>query len=228
MRGAVHSLPIRLHGVVLNEAQRQLWVGITEAVLWLGYGLSESGCDSSQGQNSCLFSTASTPALGPTQPLISSFPAVNGHWPLISMMMLRMRGSRLLRPHTSTLCGVKLIKCRAFCLVGCYAYNLLRVNRRSYLLRAGSLLHSFFDPDDGGHVFHRNGGWLSKEYTTLHPRREKDVWHNFSTCFTLVCFSAYYLTLKMEATCYSEKSIACQQTTRPYIPEDRITTADRT
>jgi hypothetical protein len=38
--------------------------------------------------------------------------------------------------------------------------------------------------------------------------------------FTLVPFSAYSPTLKMEATCSSETSVDFQRTTRSYIPED--------
>jgi hypothetical protein len=37
---------------------------------------------------------------------------------------------------------------------------------------------------------------------------------------TLVSCSAYSLTLKMEAICYSETSVDFQRTTRRYIPED--------
>jgi hypothetical protein len=39
--------------------------------------------------------------------------------------------------------------------------------------------------------------------------------------FTLVSYSAYSSTLKMEATCSSETSVDFQLTTRRYIPEDR-------
>jgi hypothetical protein len=38
---------------------------------------------------------------------------------------------------------------------------------------------------------------------------------------TLVSCSAHSLTLKMEATCYSETSVNFWQTTQHYIPEDR-------
>jgi hypothetical protein len=42
-----------------------------------------------------------------------------------------------------------------------------------------------------------------------------------ATCFMLLSCSAYFLTLKMEAICSSEKSVHFQWTTRRYIPEDR-------
>jgi hypothetical protein len=42
----------------------------------------------------------------------------------------------------------------------------------------------------------------------------------FPPAFTLVSCSAYYSTLKMEAICSSETSVAIQRITRPYIPED--------
>jgi hypothetical protein len=45
---------------------------------------------------------------------------------------------------------------------------------------------------------------------------------NLPLDFTLVSCLSYSSTLKMEATCYSEKSVDIQQTTRRYIPEDRI------
>jgi hypothetical protein len=38
--------------------------------------------------------------------------------------------------------------------------------------------------------------------------------------FTLVSCSAYFLTLKMEATCSSETSVDFQRTTRRFIPDD--------
>jgi hypothetical protein len=44
--------------------------------------------------------------------------------------------------------------------------------------------------------------------------------HLLATCFTLVSSLAYSLTLKMEATCFSETSVDFQRTTRFYIPED--------
>jgi hypothetical protein len=43
-----------------------------------------------------------------------------------------------------------------------------------------------------------------------------------ATCFTLVSWFAYSLALKMEVTWSSETSADYQQTTRHYIPEDRI------
>jgi hypothetical protein len=39
----------------------------------------------------------------------------------------------------------------------------------------------------------------------------------FATCFELVSCLAYTSTLKMEATCFSETSVAFQRTTRRYI-----------
>jgi hypothetical protein len=42
-----------------------------------------------------------------------------------------------------------------------------------------------------------------------------------STCFLLVSCLAYSSTLKMEATCSSEKWVGFQRTTRLYIPEGR-------
>jgi hypothetical protein len=40
----------------------------------------------------------------------------------------------------------------------------------------------------------------------------------FATCFILVPFLADSFTLKMEATCFSEKSVYFQRTKRRYIP----------
>jgi hypothetical protein len=40
--------------------------------------------------------------------------------------------------------------------------------------------------------------------------------------FMLVSCSAYSTTMKMEAACSTETSLNFQQTTRRYIPEDRI------
>jgi hypothetical protein len=34
------------------------------------------------------------------------------------------------------------------------------------------LLGSFIDPEDGGDMFLRNIGWLSTNYTALHPQRQ--------------------------------------------------------
>jgi hypothetical protein len=42
-----------------------------------------------------------------------------------------------------------------------------------------------------------------------------------ATCFTLVSYLAYSLTLKMEATCSSETLVDFQRTSQHYIPEDR-------
>jgi hypothetical protein len=36
---------------------------------------------------------------------------------------------------------------------------------------ADFLLRLLFDPEDGGDVCLREVGWLSTDYTTLHPRR---------------------------------------------------------
>jgi hypothetical protein len=41
-----------------------------------------------------------------------------------------------------------------------------------------------------------------------------------ATCFTLVTCLAYYSTLKVEVTCFSETSVDFQRTARHYIPED--------
>jgi hypothetical protein len=49
-------------------------------------------------------------------------------------MMLRMRGSILPRPHTSTCRAILPVE--EFCLLGCYAYNLLKVNLSSTALFA--------------------------------------------------------------------------------------------
>jgi hypothetical protein len=35
---------------------------------------------------------------------------------------------------------------------------------------AGLLSCLLFDPEDGGDMFHRNVGWLPKEYRALYPR----------------------------------------------------------
>jgi hypothetical protein len=42
----------------------------------------------------------------------------------------------------------------------------------------------------------------------------------FTNCLTLVSCLAYSSTMKMEATCSSEKSVGFQQTTERYIPQD--------
>jgi hypothetical protein len=61
-----------------------------------------------------------------------------------------------------------------------YVFFGLRSNCSSYapqlaLLAArfvlGFFLGLFFDPEDGGSVFLRNGGWLSSDYTALYQRR---------------------------------------------------------
>jgi hypothetical protein len=46
-------------------------------------------------------------------------------------------------------------------------------------------------------------------------------WLCFEPDFKLTSCSAYSLTLKMEATCFSETSVDFQRTIRHYIPEDR-------
>jgi hypothetical protein len=43
-----------------------------------------------------------------------------------------------------------------------------------------------------------------------------------ATCFMLVPYLAYSLTLKMETTYFSETSVDFQQTTWLYVPEERI------
>jgi hypothetical protein len=42
----------------------------------------------------------------------------------------------------------------------------------STFFQAGFLLGVFFEPEDGGDMFLRNDGWLSRDYTVLYPRRE--------------------------------------------------------
>jgi hypothetical protein len=37
---------------------------------------------------------------------------------------------------------------------------------------SGFLVGLFFDPEDGGDMFIRNGSWLSTDYKSLYPRRE--------------------------------------------------------
>jgi hypothetical protein len=44
-----------------------------------------------------------------------------------------------------------------------------------YLLQAGFLHGSFFDPEDGGDVFLRKVGRLSTEYTALYTRRQNSL-----------------------------------------------------
>jgi hypothetical protein len=53
----------------------------------------------------------------------------------------------------------------------------LKVSRRFGALLATSfharfLLALFFDPEDGGDMFLRNIGWLSRDYMVLYPRRQ--------------------------------------------------------
>jgi hypothetical protein len=55
----------------------------------------------------------------------------------------------------------------------------------------------------------------------LQGRRINQLWALLATCLILVSCLAYSSTLKMEATCSSEKSIWLQRTTWHYIPQDR-------
>jgi hypothetical protein len=43
------------------------------------------------------------------------------------------------------------------------------------VLHAGFLLGSFFSPEDGGHIFLRNVGWLSTDHTALYSIGQKPL-----------------------------------------------------
>jgi hypothetical protein len=60
----------------------------------------------------------------------------------------------------------KLIYCRVrFEVLAAVGHN-----SACYLLHPGFLLGLFFDPEDGGDIFHRNISELLMDYTALHPR----------------------------------------------------------
>jgi hypothetical protein len=86
--------------------------------------------------------------------------------------------------------STKFLKCIFWDITPCSS---LKVNRRfggTYILHlqarriiqarnqqpatyfhTGVLLSSFFDPENGGDMLHRNVGWHSTDYTALYPRR---------------------------------------------------------
>jgi hypothetical protein len=60
----------------------------------------------------------------------------------------------------------------------------------------------------------------NKFYSCIHVRNQHET-ALLVKCLMLISCLAYFLTLKMEATCSPKMSVAFQQTTWHYIPEDR-------
>jgi hypothetical protein len=56
------------------------------------------------------------------------------------------------------------------------AYRILKCDMMiSTSFHAGVFLGLLFDPEYAGDVLLRNVGWLSTDYTVLHPRRENSL-----------------------------------------------------
>jgi hypothetical protein len=64
--------------------------------------------------------------------------------------------------------------------------------------------------------------WRFRGTCSLHLQGRRISQALLATCFTLVSSLAYSSTLKMEVTCSSKTWVDFRQTTRRYMPEDRI------
>jgi hypothetical protein len=110
-RSYASTPPIRLHGVVLDKAAR------IAQCYGAGIGLEDRGFESRQGLG-ILFTIASSPALGPTQPPIQWVPGAlslgvkrpgrEADHSLQSSATSRMRGDIPPLPNTPSWCGAQL------------------------------------------------------------------------------------------------------------------------